>query len=649
MSGLALAAVLCAGAARPAFGAERRPAQPESAPPISRWDADLESADADPTALDALRRALAPDAQATQRLELLRAAERTEDAPPAALAGLIAGVLDQPVDAETLIAALRALGRYQSREAASAVLRFARSAQDIHQSPELAREALRTLTRQTGRSDPAADVQAWERWFAAIPNDAAAWYRGIAAEHAERSARAAAAVDASDARLAALYRRLLVSLPEKDRDAVLAEMIRSDADEVRALGFDQTTRAVLNGVRPGPDVTRAAIARLADPNPAVRVEAADLLQKLDDPATAPAAVEALARESSPLPAASILRVLVKRPDSAALRDIAAWLDSVGPAFAPAVDAALALDRAGAVTDPDLVARVKDVLSSLPGTRHTPGSVELLARVGGVESVAPLMESSDPDIASAAARAAAESPAMLDRVLEVAARRAALFEPAVDALARHRPTGAGFASALSLPAPSTEKADTALTAYASALPPRELLAVCLAAPDLQTRERYAQLADAPRWADALQADPESRARLGLLLAETRLGLKNPGAALSALDAACSSAGSLVGPADPNATPNPDPPAVTVSTPGPDCEARFAGTRATALAWLGRVDEALTISRRFPVAPEPWFAALDGAADLPHAPAIVAAIRELFSTRLTPEQAARLDALTARSAR
>ncbi|MFM9956986.1 MAG: hypothetical protein ACKVZJ_02840 [Phycisphaerales bacterium] len=613
----------------------------------SRWHTEIATAESDPTALDAIRRELGPSADPAARLEVLRALENFEPPEGEATAGLppslgpvVAGVLQQPVDAETLVVALRAMSRFQSRESVGAVLRFARSAKDIHQRPELVAEALSALSRQTGRVDPREDVESWERWFSEVPGDPAVWYQALTRLQAERAARAAADAGASDARLAGVYRRLLVSLPEKDRDAVLAEMIASDAPEVRALGFDQTTRSVLNGVKAGPVVTAAAIARLRDPAPSLRILAADLLEKLDDPTIGPAAASALSHESAPLPAASILRVLVKRPEPSALRDIAPWLDSIGPAFAPAVDAALALDRAGVVSDPDLVARMKDVLSSLPASRHTPGSVELLARVGGVESVAGLLDAGDPEVAQAAARAAAGSPELLDRIVASASKRAALFESAVAALARHRPTAAGFAQAEGLPAPSAEKAQTALSAFASALPPRELLDVCRAQAELSARERFASVASAPEYVSSASVDERpARADLATLLAHTRLQQKNPAAALAGLESACLSDAPLVGPPT-NGTGAPPPNGASPSDF--DCEAWSAPARVTALAWLGRLDEALQLSRRFGVTPEPWLDVLAWASDQPHAPAIESAIRELFSTRLTPEQTARMEA-------
>ncbi len=591
----------------------------------NRWSAVVERAPGDGAAMTSLRSALSAGADPALRLEALRAIEATEN-PGAALMPVVAGVLLQPVDAETLLAALRALGGFRQREAVGEVLRFAASAKDIHQSPELAAQALATLARQTGRTDPANEVESWRTWFetTAGMNDGA-WGAMIAGFHAERSKLAEARRAESESRLAGVYRRLLVSLPEKDRSGVIAEMIRASSAEVRALGVDQATRAVLNAVDLGPEVASAAMERLADPDQTVRAEMGTLLEKLEDPRIAASASAALERESSPVPAAAILRVLARHPHPASLRDVAVWLDSLGPAFAPAVDAALALDRAGAMTDPDLVARVREVLSALPMSRHTPGTVALLARVGGAASVAGLIDAPTEEVSIAAAQAVIDAPEFTDRVVAAAGRRAALFEPAVRTLAKHRPTAAGFALAEALTPPSAERGAAVLSEYAAALPRAALIEVAERQRDLSVRERLLASAGAATIAEG----PE----VPSLLARTRLQLKDPGAALAGIESVCPTSPDAVGP----------------SVGAAACDSWAAPLRVTALAWLGRVEDAVAETRRVglsAVGIASWLEALEGARASAHAPKIAAAVRELYSATLTAEQSARLDEIEGR---
>lgn len=615
--------VLAWGAGAAAFGARPEPANGAPNP----WAATIGSAERDGSAMASLRDALAPAADPATKLEVLRAIAAS-DAPPAGLMAPVAGVLQQPVDADTLMAALRAMGGFRKREAVGEVLKFAGKAQDMFKRPELNEQALRTLARQTGRVDPSGDVASWSRWFeSATKLSDASWSELLASFHAARSRSAEMRCAELEERAASVYRRLLVSLVDKDRSPVIAEMILSPAPAVRIAGMDQATRAVLNAAELEPEVAAAAIMRMRDADQSVRTEAAALLEKLEDPRISEATAEALAKESSPVPAAAMLRVLASHPWPGALRDIAAWLDSVGPAFEPAVDAALALDRMGALTDQDMERRIKEVLSSLPASRHTRGTVALLARVGGVREVADLIDSGSESVALAAAEASVDSPELLDRVVAAARRSPALVEPAVKMLQKHRATDAGFAVAESLIAPEPEGESTALAAFAAELPPVELLAVCRRQTDLRLRERYAGVAGTAAY--FAQGAGEPRQELAALLARTRLQLKNPGAALAGIEAACPAVPG-VGPAQTDG----------VSS---ECDRWAAPLRVTALAWLGQVDEAAAETQRAGVPAEALLDALESAQGQPHAAKIESVIRELFSNKLNEQQASRLAAL------
>lgn len=562
-----------------------------------------------------VERALAPSADPGARLEALAAIARS-DFPDPALFPTVAGVLEQPVDADTLVAATRALAGFRDKAAVGTVIAFARSARDLSRRIDVYEAALKTLERQTGIAGRFSAVDQWEAWFkgsSGLPP--AEWSARIAANHAEASRRAEAQRRDAEARLAGVYRRLLVTLSDADRSRCMAEMIASPAPEVRSLGVDQATRAVLNAQTPGPEVAQAAIARIADPEQSVRAEMAGLLEKLEDPAIAPALREALMRETEPAPAASILRALSRHPDAGARRDIVVWLDAQEPAFTPAVEAALALDRVGGLGDAETNVRIGEVLGALPRSRHTAGSATLLARVAGPGAVAPLLTGGLADAALAAGRAMAQSGDHVDELVRAASANPALFEPAVEALSRFRRTDGGFALAESLGALKSDVRDRALTEFARTLPPFDLLAVCDRQADLSVRERYASACEAPGYFNADQPQAEARRDLAALLARARLALKNPVGASSVLELAC---------------------------PGPTGCVPLAPLRVTALAWSGQVAKAVGVSHSATVPIGAWLEALEASAALPHAQEIVAAVRDLYSGSLSPQDTARLEA-------
>ena len=619
--------LLAAGAVWTNPAGAQQPASGTPAP--SRWATVVRQAGGDRELLEELAEALSASANPAAKLEVLKAVE-TAASPVDALGPIVAGVLDQPVDAETLAAALRALALFQTRDAVAPVIRFAQSAKDLNAGPALYDLAMDTLARQTARDDVSRDVGSWKAWLEWAPQGEPEWSRLIARQHAERSHAAISACREAELGLAGVYRRLLVSLEPAQRSAVIAEMLGSPVADVRGLAADQATRAVLNAQSVGPEVAAAALARLDDPDPVVRAQMAGLLEKLDAPGIGPRVAAALARESLAAPAAAMLRVLIRNPEASALRDIAAWLDSSGPAFEPAVDAALALDRAGVMTDPDLLQRVHDVLGALPPRRHTPGTVSLLARVGRPHEVEPLLSAPSPEVIAAAGRALVNSASSFEALTAAAAKSPLLFESAVGAIGVHRPTADGFAMAQRLPSPTPERRADALLKLAAALPPAELLAVCTAETDLVMRER---LASAPPGGpiDGAAPDAAQRRDLALLLARTRLQLKKPDAALEGLDAAL--------PAAPA-------PIVDAGTTPSTADAWCAPLRVVALAWLNRVSEAVALSRRVEIPIDPWIEALEFSAELPHARAIRSVIDELYASRLTGTDRSRLESIDRR---
>ncbi len=567
----------------------------------------------------------ARETPADVRLALLTALAQAAD-PPRGLEQAAGEVLDMPVDAETLLAALRSLGGYRTRSAVQRVLRFAQRAGEIRERPDLLQQALDTLETQTGHGEPSRSLSAWQQWWRASQGwTDARWGEEIAGGQASRARTADAARDAAEAKLVDVYKRLVVTLPPEQRSGVIAEMIASPTPEVRRLGIDQATRAALNGQALGAEVVRASVARLPDPDPRVRADCAGLLEKLDSASlgdlVARACEAALARESDPAAAAPLLRVVGRHPSAVGVERAAPWIESDSPAFGPAVDAVLAaLGTGPGAPEPDgeLMARLHSILVGLSGERQTPGTVALLARIGSLEEVVPLLASSRPEVAAAAGRALESWPGAVDRLVEAARSNPVLVESAVGALKRHRASAEGFALAEQLPGPAPERRADLLADFARSLPVGDLLKVCQRQTDLVLREKLARSAVTPGFFTG-DGPVEAKTDLVLLLARTRLALKNPGDALAALDTVC--------------------PAPAPCAWGDAC-------RVTALAWLDRLDDAAKITRDRAVPVEAWLECLASAIELPHAPRVVQAIRELYSSKLTPEQNEKLAALAAR---
>ena len=255
---------------------------------------------------------------------------------------------------------------------------------------------------------------------------------------------------------------------------------------------------------------------------------------------------------------------------------------------------------------------------MPADRLTPGCVALLGQVGKVDEVSPLLGSSRSEIVLAAGQALAETMAGYTPLLNAARRDPALFGSAILAIQRFDPSPDGFTTAESLPSPSPDRRRDALEKLAWSLPAPTLLIIAARQSDLTLRESYARRAEEGEFL-ASPADAQSKADLVVLLARTRLLLRNPAGALAALDAA--------------------------GRANLACEGCVL-PRVTALVWLNRLDEASALTKAGNLPARPWLDALAWAIESDHARAIRERIRELYSVTLTKQEQEELSALDAR---
>lgn len=505
--------------------------------------------------------------------------------------------------------ALAILGQYRTREAVGAVIRLIDPVSI--EEPATVAQAQLTLCRQTGRQEPS--VAAWLTWWEqASKLNQRAWFETLAESLAKRSADADRRVTDLARRLTDSYRRLYALMPQADRSTLISELIASDSSELCMLGFDLAKRALLNARTVDARVGDAAIRRLADRSALIRTEAASLLSRLDQPRAGSALAAALSVEKDDAAAAAMLRALAHEPIAGAAGDIIHWLETSDTAAPAAAEAALALRETGLLSDPALVERAGRALRQRPADQLTPAAGALLLLIGERDAAIALLRTAKPDVAEAVATALIEIPDGVDPLVDVARSRPRLAPAAIDALARHRPTAAGFGTACMLSPRGDEASGAALIRYAHSLPPAALLIVARAEPD--PAQRVAYLSEVPRMAaDTGAADRDKVAELSLLLAKARLELKDPAGALDAME------------------------------PFGDKQwaATFDPLRVTALLWLFRLPQAEEVSLRSNVSASHWLDGLEAAIDLPYAIDIADQIRRVFGDSLAGEDLARLE--------
>ncbi len=506
------------------------------------------------------------------------------------------------------LAVVAAMASVRTPESANALIELVSQSQNSRE-----REAVfAALIRMTGRADLGENPAAWRGWLSRVEFlDEASWQRTIAESLAARADQLARSENQVLDRLVREKRDRFRAIPLDDaaaRSNYIATLLADPAGAVRMLGVDLANDELANARSPGPSVSEAALAMLSDPEARFRRLGADLLEKLAPEGVGGRVNDALIRETDPAAAAALLGAARRWPQGRVIPVVLRWLEDGPAARTAALSALVKLDREGLLTDEAHVRRAMQAIRGLQINEIGTAGVQLLARRGGEADlpwVTQLLEHQDLAIRLAAAAGLAERPECVDAVVAAAGKDASLFTAAATTLMRHRRTGAGLASLVSLPAPSPEARLERIKRMAAALPPETVCAVGCKTADSEAREAILSRlegaawwwVDQRAWASAASSPVWLR---GLVeLARTRLELGRPAEALEAL-----------GPVDSIAME----PAVT------------APVRTVAMIWLNRLDEAASL----PVGAEVWVSALERIVDLPHAAAALARFDALYPT-------------------
>jgi len=523
-------------------------------------------------AVRAVQEALSPARSAGTRAAVAEQIALRLAAPPRALTPSLAACLD-PSNAALCVAALRALGRYQSRDAVRPILDGLLSAEaDAVGGPILA-QATDTLAAQTGLLEFGSDLDRWRRWWSKAQwLSEQEWRTQISRSQAVAAETLRRERADSLRQMIDLYRRLHSAAPEAARSELLAEMMASGESEVRKLGVDFAMRALLNG-KPLDDTVAASIAaRLTDPSSRVREGAASVLDRLNRPAHWAAVKQALRTERDSAVAAALLRTAAHEPDESLIESALAWLAAspVGggvPTSEPAIAALLAAHTAGLLRSPEHIASARGELLRLYPDRLTPGSLSLMTHLGEKGRVIELLSAQDIARAQMAASALVDDEASTDALVSAGSARPPLREAAVRSLMRWRLTADGFATARSLIGGDEPGSHDALIQYARALPAEALLLVARQEREDRFREELLAHAVTPENLGRV-GDPTARIELLVLALQTRLALGRAADALSALDA----------------------------TPTEWLGPRLRALRVTSLLCLDRVEDALAFTKQ-----------------------------------------------------
>lgn len=515
---------------------------------------------------------------------------------------------------------LASLSAVHTRESLRLILSYT----DASQPPAIRDAAFAAAVRLCGKYQFGNDAKQWQEWFAGVewlPEPE--WQRILAESATQYALQLETQRDAVLRRLVESERRRFIEAPDAERWAILCSQLSDELPSLRRLGVELTNRELANARIPPERVWGPVLALLKDPVPDLRATGASLVERLQPTGAEGVIAEAILKERDPAVMVPLLR-LASRSTSPELRaKLLDWLDPSSATFGDVVRAIDAMEKNGLLTKEEDRVRVLAALRAVPPEAAEPAMLRLRAALGSEadrEEISKLLGHPDAAKRLAAAQALAAFPEWVDAVLVAAKTDDSLVPVACDLVVKLHPNVPGFERLLRLAESSPASAEVrrpilaALIAVGEKIRPSELLVSATDITDPELREtvlsRFATLPIGPVSIPVVRVDHAQSliAAVGLLrLAETRLELHKPAAALTAIERIEESR-------------VPVSPSLLVSL------------KAQALLGMNRIADAIEVD----APPSSWIAALRGIADLPHAPAVLRVMEANFAGQFSPEE-------------
>jgi hypothetical protein len=386
---------------------------------------------------------------------------------------LAALALDGQVPAARRVGVIHALGWFRSQEAAAHLLTLLKPSR--REPAEVLAAASAALERLTGLRcdrDPLRWVEWWPRYQTVPPGQ---WPVVTSQIQSQLLAEADRAGDELARRHVETLRELFRMLPLDEQRARLDALLGDESPIVRRFAINRLARLLRDSERVPPELQEALARRLADPSPAIRADAARLLETMRYPGLGAIVAAALLEERSREVRAAWLDILARQPVAEAIDPALRLLGDRehGSAAADVLTGALA----GAAPPVGVTMTIRSAIHSLAAEARSPAHVRLLMLAGDQADV-------DAGIAmldggSDAVRRAVADGLRLRGVREPLVTRAGdplIFPAAVGAIADHAASLADLRLLATLRPSAEHRAiwSEAIRTCAAALPVQDLV-------------------------------------------------------------------------------------------------------------------------------------------------------------------------------
>ena len=315
--------------------------------------------------------------------------------------------LDQTAPVESRLNPIRALGAFDSQAAAAALMVILHREDE---SAELIATACESMQRLTGLSYNS-DVRQWKLWWTQArdqsPEEWSAFVNQSLSKRATQLQQDLQRQREASERIARelfnAYRDLYPTLPVDEQLRRLAMLLQDSLPPLREFAITRIALLLRDSVRIPMELQQKLAERLGDEVPALRIEAAKLLDEMNYEPVGLLLAERLHAEQAPTVVAAYLDVLSRRPTGASIEPARRWLGdaSFGPRAANAIWRALQTETLAPAQAATLALDVRAVIDAKP----TPAAVRVLALIGNEDDITKLtrlLDGDDPAMCAAVA-------------------------------------------------------------------------------------------------------------------------------------------------------------------------------------------------------------------------------------------------------
>ncbi len=298
--------------------------------------------------------------------------------------------------------------------------------------------AFDALVLLTGRADLGPHLANWSSWSQThVDLTESEWQEELLSTAIRRLTTIETRLHKAERTLADAFRRLYLVTQDTARPALLIELMTSDQQGLRSLGFELADRELAANATLDSSVADAAVVLVEHSSATTRASAARLVSRLAPGGAAEVVTRALVNEEDAAAADALLLAAARWPNPELVEPMLRWIGTPSTAES-ACQTGVALYEAGLILSDDARERIRAVLTPIQPDASTT-RLMLVAQTGIAtdrEEIAALLLHETPRVRLAAAEALARTPAGIPVLIESLRLERSIVPDVLTVLAKH---------------------------------------------------------------------------------------------------------------------------------------------------------------------------------------------------------------------